>query len=133
MIQLVTQFNPFDFYERGINEILRRGEGLTFTPYDIYHHLKSNRCHLYRMDDAGFFVVEKCVETISGDAFMNVWLMWFAPGEGVPHKAELLEALDNLQRFYGCKWTDFGTTRKAWGELLKGEFVEHMVTYRRNK
>lgn len=134
MIRLVDNFQPFDFYEHGINEIIRRSNGrITFTARDVYRHLRKRHCELYRVDDAGFFVIEVCTESISGEPFLNVWLMWFQPGKGLPYKHAVIEALDRLCEHYRCEWIDFGTTREAWGELLKGEFEEHMITLRRKK
>lgn len=134
MIRYVSpqELKPFEFYEHGINEIIRRSNGrMTFTPRDIYRHLRNDRARLFRVDDVGFFVVEQCRETLSGDAFLNVWLMWFQPGKGRAHKREVLDYLDALCAFHRCEWVDFGTTREAWGEVLKGEFEEHMITLRR--
>jgi hypothetical protein len=125
---------PFGFYENGITEIIAKAHGrISFTPRDIYRHLRQGRAFLYRVGDVGFFVCEKCIESISQEPYMNVWLMWFQPGEGVKVKDEVLAYLDAMSEAGGCEWIDFGTTRNAWVELLKGDFEEHMITLRRKK
>jgi hypothetical protein len=120
----------WQFYRDGILEIISHG-GVSFIPEDVYHHLKTGRAMLYRVDFSGFFVVERCQETASGDYFLNVWLMYFLPGKGIGYKAEIIEFLDRLKAHLHCEWIDFGTTREAWVHLLDGDFKKHMVTLRR--
>lgn len=120
----------WEFYRQGILEIISFG-GVTFIPEDVYLNLKTGKAALYRVGDDGFFVAEKCIETLSGDPFLNIWLMWFRPGHGLPHKQRLLDFIDGLERSLGCLWTDFGSTREAWIHLLDGDFKKHMVTLRR--
>lgn len=127
-----NELKPFDFYERGINEIIRRAGGrLSFNARDVYRKIRADQARLFRVDDVGFFVIEPCVETMSGEPFLNVWLCWFLPGEGLSRKREVIEALDKLAEFHGCEWIDFATTREGWVELLKDDFEEHSVTLRR--
>lgn len=123
---------PWDFYRNGILEIVEKSEGrVSFIPEDIYHHIKTGRAFLYRVADDGFFVVEKCIDSISADVYMNVWLMWFKPGAGLKFKDELIAYLDQMAKVAGCAWIDFGSTREAWVKLLEKDFTKHMVTLRR--
>lgn len=118
------------FYRKGIEEIISYG-GVRFIPEDVYSRIKTGHAFLYRVDDVGFFVVEKCLEHCSDEPFMNVWLMWFKPGFGLPHKDELIDYLDRMAKAAGCLWIRFGTTREAWVKLLDGHFKKHLTILQR--
>lgn len=114
------------FYRKGIEEIISFG-GVRFIPEDVYHRIQMKAALLYRIDDAGFFVVERCLEACSDEPYLNVWLMWFKPGQGLPHKQELIDYLREIAKHEGCLWIRFGTTREAWVHLLDGDFKKHLT------
>jgi hypothetical protein len=119
----------WEFYRAGILEIISHG-GAGFLPEDVYHNIKVEKAFLYRVGDVGFFVLEKCVE-LTGDEYLNVWLMYFKPGHGLPYKKELLAFLDNAAKHLGVTRIRMGTTREGWVRLLDGEFKQVMVTLER--
>lgn len=120
----------WQFYRQGIEEIISYG-GVRFIPEDVYARIKTRQAFLYRIDDSGFFVAEKCLEHCSDEPFLNVWLMWFKPGQGLPHKQELIDYLDRMAEVSGCLWIRFGTTREAWVHLLDGYFKKHLTILQR--
>jgi hypothetical protein len=120
----------WDFYKAGIEDIISFG-AVRFRPEDVYARIYTKQAFLYRVGNEGFFVVEKCLEHCTDEPFMNVWLMWFKPGHGLPHKNELLDYLDRMAESAGCLWIRFGTTREAWVKLLDGHFKKHLTILQR--
>jgi hypothetical protein len=109
----------WQFYRDGILEIISFG-GVSFIPEDVYHHIKAGKAFLYRVGDLGFFVLEKCQDPV-GDAYLNVWLMYFKPGSGLPFKQDILAFIDSAARHVGVSKI----------RLLDGEFKQVMVTLER--
>jgi hypothetical protein len=120
----------WQFYRRGIEQIISFG-GVSFLPEDVYHHIKAEKAFLYRVGDVGFFVLEKCKDPTAWDHYLNVWLMWFQPGSGIPFKKEILAFLDGAKEAAGCSSIRMGTTREGWLRLLDGDFKQHMIILER--
>ena len=121
----------WEFYRQGILQIMSFG-GVSFIPEDVYLHIKTDKAHLYRVGDEGFFVVERCVDVFSDEPYMNVWLMWFKPGYGKEVGPEVLAHLDQLKHALGCHYITFSTMREGWTRILAPFFKPRMTTLRRD-
>jgi len=115
--------------ERGLTRILQLCPD-TWIPRDIKRHLYQGRCFLYFCDE-GFFIVEKCCETFSGEPFLNVWVMYFQPGEGVKVKREIIAQLDVLRAQTHSEWIQFTSPRHKWAGMIEGDFKEYGRIWRR--
>lgn len=120
----------WQFYREGILQIMSFG-GVSFIPEDVYLHLRLGKAQLYRVGDEGFFVVERVEDLFTNEFSMNVWLMWFKPGHGIPYKPELIAYLDQLKVALGCNRITFTTMREAWVRMLGEEFKQTMMTLER--
>jgi len=115
--------------ERGLNRILELCPDY-WIPRDVKRHLYQGRCFLY-FSDQGFFIVERCNEIFSGSPFLNVWVMYFQPGEGEKLKHQIIEQLDALKAQTFSEWIQFTSPRKAWGRAMDGLFEEYATIWRR--
>ena len=120
------------FVEPGICKILERCNTQTFTPRDIYRHLNQGRAFLFVREE-GFVVLEKCQEPLSTEPYLNVWLMWFRPGEAEKLETELIAWLDQMRDTHRCLWWEFSSPREAWGRALDKVAKRHVTTWRRMK
>lgn len=120
----------WQFYRKGIEQIISFG-GVSFLPEDVYHHLRSDKAFLYRVGDVGFFVLERCKDPTAWDHYLNVWLMWFQPGSGLPYKQEILTFLDGAKEHFGCSSIRMGTAREGWIRLLDGDFKQVLIILER--
>lgn len=120
------------FVEPGICKILEKCGTHTFTPRDIKRHLYAGRATLF-MRDEGFCVLEKCNEPLSGEPYLNVWLMWFKPGEAKRIKPELVTWLDQVRDHFRCMWWEFSSPRDEWRGEMDDVCKRHVQTWRRYK
>lgn len=104
----------------------------TWVPRDIYRRLKSfpALAHLFACEH-GFFIVERCAETHSGDWYLNVWCLYFTPREGLKRKAEIIQQLDSLAKELHCERIYFTSPRHKWNAMIADEFVLHAYIFRR--
>lgn len=79
----------------------------------------------------GFVIVERCKEAITLEPYVNVWLMYFKPGEAMRLKDELVKWLDALKKFHRCAWWQFSSPREEWGATIAPFCDKTMVTWRR--
>lgn len=98
------------FVREGLEDIISRCPTVPWTPRDVRRHLREERAGLY-VNDHGFVVAQRCQEHISGEPYMNVWLMWFEPGHAARLRADLMEWLDATCRDWRCEWWEFSSTR----------------------
>lgn len=118
------------FVEGGLNEILRRCPTETWTPRDVRRHLRAEDAGLY-VNDHGFVVLQRSKEAISGEPYLNVWLIWFEPGKAAPLLDELLAWLNSTCRQWRCEWWEFTSPdRHEWGNALRGIVDEVRMTWR---
>ena len=120
----------WEFVETGLQKILERCGTHTFTTRDIKRHLFQGRASLFVRDE-GFVILEKCQEALSGEPYLNVWLMWFKSGEAKKIKPELVSWLDAVRDHYRCMWWEFGSPREEWGAVIDDVATRHITTWRR--
>lgn len=116
------------FVERGLN-VVRDLCHEPWTADDMLQRLVDEKAALYRRDD-GFVILEQCSEAISGRKFLNVWVMWFAPGRGKAIRREALSWLDAMKTAHACEWIEFSSPRDGWAGM-EPDFVRHRVIWRR--
>jgi len=117
------------FVEQGLNQILAKCGGEHWTPRDIRRHLREGRAGLFVRND-GFIVLERCMEPVSGEPFLNVWLMWFE-ALALP-KDEIAAWLDGMAKSLNCEWWQFTSPRQGWGHYLEGICQPAYTTWRRS-
>lgn len=120
----------WSFVEPGLLKILEKCGSQTFTPRDIKRHLYKGRATLFVRDE-GFCVLEKCEEPLSTEPYLNVWLMWFKPGEAEKLETELIAWLDGMRDHHRCMWWEFSSPREAWGRAMDKVAKRHATTWRR--
>lgn len=105
--------------ERGIDSILAKATREPWTARDVRRHLRRGKAQLFLRDD-GFIVLERAVEPISGEPYLNVWLMWFAPGCAMPQLRDQIKAwLDDMKILARAEWWQFSSPREGWGAMLE--------------
>lgn len=117
------------FLEIGLNAILARGKE-TWNPTDIRRHLRQGKASLFLVADKGFVVCERCTDPISAEPYLNVWLMYFKPGEGVKLYREMIGELDKMKKDGRMEWIQF-SGREDWRGMIEGDFQFHATTWRR--
>lgn len=122
----------WDFVEPGICKILEKCGTETFTPRDIFRHLTLGHAALFVRDE-GFVVLETCTEVLSGEPYLNVWLMWFKPGEAEKLEEQLIAWLDQVRDHFNCFWWQFSSPREGWGRAMDKHCKKHVTTWRRHK
>jgi hypothetical protein len=120
----------WEFVERGLNVILAKAGQCWWTPADVRRFIREGRCFLF-VTEGGFVTLEKAF-TPNAEPYLNVWHMYFEPGEAAKRKDELIAWLDNMQRKAKCGWIQF-TGRPEWTNALRGEFEEQHRTLTRNR
>ena len=103
--------------ERGIAAILAKCPKEPWTARDIRRHLRLGHAGLFVRED-GFIVVERRNEPISGEPYLNVWLMWFEPGK--MNRDAIAAWLDEMVRQTRSEWWQFTSPRNGWGQALEG-------------
>lgn len=104
--------------EKGIASILAKCEREPWTSRDIRRALRAGRAQLFVREE-GFVVLERCQEPISGEPYLNVWLMWFAPGTLPMLRKEVADWLDETREQAKCEWWQFTSPREGWGKFLE--------------
>lgn len=117
------------FVEPGIARILEKCGTHTFTSRDIKRHLFLGRATLFVRDE-GFCVLEKCNEPLSGEPYLNVWLMWFKPGEAEKLEDELFAWISAMRDQHRCLWWEFSSPREGWGRVMDKKAKRHVTTWR---
>lgn len=113
-------------------KILERCGTHTFTTRDIFRHLSLGHAQLFVRDE-GFCVLETCKEPLSGEPYLNVWLMWFKPGEAKKLKDELVAWLDKVRDHYRCFWWQFSSPRDEWRGEMDDVCERYVQVWRRKK
>lgn len=117
------------FLETGLAAILARGTE-TWNPTDIRRHLRQGKASLFLVADKGWLICERCTDPISSEPYLNVFLMYFKPGEGVKLYREMLGELDKMKKDGRMEWIQF-SGREDWRGMIEGDFQFHATTWRR--
>lgn len=120
----------WDFVEAGLRDVIARCPTVPWQPRDVLIALRRGDAALYVRGD-GFLIVQRCQHHASYAPYLNVWVMWFAPGAAEALRPKLIEWLDTSCRATGCEWWEFSSTREAWGRALEGDCEVAMLTWRR--
>lgn len=116
------------FVEHGLNEVLSITKE-DWTPADVRRHLRFGRAALYVRDD-GFVILERCLEPISGEPYLNVWIAWFEPGKAKAIRKEFIDWLDGAKQHSKCEWIQFASPRDGWAGL-EPDFERAQTIWRR--
>jgi len=116
------------FVEHGLNVILARTRE-TWTSQDVYRHLRFGKAQLF-MHDKGFVTLEKCQEPISGEPYLNLWHIFFLPGEAKKLRPELIAWVDEMRMATRCEWIQGSSPREAW-DVLEPDFEKVRTVWRR--
>lgn len=103
--------------EKGINAILAKCPKEPWTARDIRRQLRLAKAALFVREN-GFLVIERSLEPISGEPYLNVWLMYLEPGS--MNRDAIAEWLDGMVRLHKCEWWQFTSPRDGWGAVLEG-------------
>lgn len=122
----------WSFVEPGIEQVIRRCKADEWTPRDIRRYLRYGNAHLYVRDE-GFVVLERLLAGISGEPYLNVWLMWFKPGEAKKLKTELIAWLDNARDHAKCEWWQFSSPRDEWANEMDDVCERTVQTWRKKR
>lgn len=123
LIDLWPQVSP------GLSQIKRRCNA-SWTVEQIRAHLLQGRASLY-LSDVGFVILEKCSEPMTFEPYLNVWLMFFKPKEGMKRRDEIVKWLDGAQRYARCAWWQFGSPRDEWASTIAPYCEKVMTIWRR--
>lgn len=105
--------------------------GGNWHPLDIYRRLRDNKCTLLLMPDKGFAILERDCEPLSGEPYLNIWLMWFKPQEMKPHRDAIIAQLDAIKEATHCSWIQF-TSPREWSDMIEPEFKPYATIWRRH-
>lgn len=117
------------YVEHGLIRIRRRCKA-PWHESQIKAHLLQGRASLFIRQE-GFVVLERCVEPITFEPYLNVWFMYFAPGKAYPMREELVKWLDGMKKQAKCCWWQFASPREEWAEVIKPYCEKVMTTWRR--
>lgn len=114
--------------EKGLLAILAECPKEHWTPRDIRRYLRAGRATAFVRPD-GFVILERSEEPVSGEPFLNAWLMWMEAGT-LP-RDEVAAWLDDMARSRHLEWWQLSSPRLGWGRYLAGVCEVAYVTYRR--
>jgi hypothetical protein len=103
------------FVENGLNHVRILCDE-PWSAEDILARLVDERAALYLRDD-GFLILEQCEEPISLKRYLNVWVMWFRPGQGRKVRDISVQWLDAMKLAHGCAWWQFSSPRDGWAGM----------------
>lgn len=116
------------FVSRGLASLIRRRKP-TWTELDVKRRLVAGVVGLYLADD-GFAIIERCNEAVSMEPYLNVWVLWFRPGKGMPHRERIKAWLNDRQCEFRCLWQQFDSPINGWFGVDSG-FTPHTTIWRR--
>lgn len=117
--------------EKGLAAVLAKCRGEPWTARDIRRHLLRGQAALF-VHPQGFAVLERCQEAISGEPYMNVWLMWFEAGSAMPALRDPIVAwLDEMRQQMKCEWWQFSSPRDGWMQWCEDVCERAYVTWKR--
>ena len=115
--------------EPGLLQIKKRCDA-PWVPQQVRAHLLEGRASVF-ICPVGFVILERCKEPMTSDPYLNVWLMWFQPGEGMKRRDEIVAFLDAMKKHAKCLWWQFGSPREEWAEVIKPFCEKTLIIWRR--